>query len=197
MEDAPPFVEGLDHAFETFGGRGFHEIGIGAERAGLGDIGGQIGRGKHDRGQAEESGVFLPPFQNGEAVFTGHFQVEEQEIGERVPGPIGEGALARQVVDGGFAVLDVDHVEEIAAAFDDALEEHGIQGVVFRHKEDGFLHRGVEPGPRFGRKRDERTGCEGQIGSQGWIIVARKGPDTNGELTDKGKTRMWRRRRKR
>src|SRR6266404_550552 len=102
-EHEPIEVERSHHFHEAFKFDRFDKVAVGSEFVGAVDVRVFLGRGEDDDGQAFETRLSAQPRDDFKTVFARHFQVHEQETGQReffavriwaVPAKIGNGLLA-------------------------------------------------------------------------------------------------------
>ena len=136
----PAVIEGLDQLDEFEGSRWLEEVIVGAKQAGPLHVFGARGGGEHTDWQRFEAGLLANPFQDFEAGFLRHVDVQEDQGGERVAPTVGKGGLAGEVLDG---LLAVGHgVKRMGqpGTFEGELKEEDIVGLVFRVED-------ASPGP--------------------------------------------------
>jgi hypothetical protein len=94
------------------------------------------GGGQHDDGDMLEAGVALEFLQRLAAVLLGHFQVQQDEIGQGGGAGRGVRAAAVQIIQQFLAVAD-DAEVVVAAVLDQGLaHQQAVVGIVVGHEDD-------------------------------------------------------------
>jgi putative exosortase-associated protein (TIGR04073 family) len=131
-------AEGFDGFEEVVEFDGFDEVGVGADLVSAVDIGFFAGGSKDGNGEALDAGLPADPGDDFEAVPAGHFEIEQDETGERKFGAVRIGTRAGEIGDGVLAVFHMlDGIGKLGLA-ESALEEEDVVLIIFGH-EDGAV----------------------------------------------------------
>lgn len=93
---------------------------------------GVLGRTKNDDRKPFEIGALLKPAQDIESRQAWHFQVQQEQVGERILGTIGVRHLATQVVDGFLTICRMREVMIQSGMLQRDAEQNEIRLLIIR-----------------------------------------------------------------
>jgi hypothetical protein len=130
VADDPVVAKGGDEVVEVLFGAGFGEEGIRAEGVGAVDLANFVEAAENDNEEARLDNCAANPFKDGQAIHAGHLQIEQDDAGKWIFGPVIVRAFAGEVGDGLFTVADFHERIFDTEFFEGAADEEAIVGVV-------------------------------------------------------------------
>jgi hypothetical protein len=138
----PQVQQGLDDCGVAFAGKRLNQIRC-AEGAGLLDIARMVRIAEDDSGQIIQRLMVAQPDEDVKAVGAGHFEVEENQVRQRMDIAIGKVVVARQIFDGLIAIADASDVDLEVGFVQSKPKKEKVVFVVFGNEKcwKSFVHR--------------------------------------------------------